>query len=45
MIDFKRNTATIFVHPMDSMWNPEGVRPEAIDVHLLQEAAQGKLQF
>ncbi len=45
MIDFKRNSATIFVHPMDSMWNPEGVNPEAIDVHLLKEAAQGKLQF
>ncbi|MDZ7832581.1 MAG: DUF1329 domain-containing protein [Desulfobacterales bacterium] len=45
MIDFKRNHATIFVHPMSSTWNPAGVDLDEIDVHLLKKAAQGKMDF
>jgi hypothetical protein len=43
-LDFKRRHGTVFLHPMSSVWNKQGVNPDDISVHMLEQAAGRKFK-
>ena len=43
-IDMKRRHGTVFLHTMNTIWNKQGVKPEEVTVHMLEQAAGQKFK-